>query len=116
LANRPPQAKTPGWKPVAQRAKEIRARAEIGRLSASERGYDANWRKAKAEFLARPENRFCACGCGRLANMVNHRIAHKGDMKLFWNRSNWQPFNNRCNSRVCAEREGGFGNVFKPVL
>lgn len=42
--------------------------------------------------------------------MVDHRIAHKGDMRLFWDRSNWRPMNRRCNSRKAAATEGGFGN------
>ena len=42
--------------------------------------------------------------------MVDHRIAHKGDRRLFWDRANWQPMNRRCNSRKAARQEGGFGN------
>lgn len=45
--------------------------------------------------------------------MVDHRIAHKGDMALFWNRSNWQPYNRSCNSRKAAALEGGFGNPIR---
>lgn len=41
--------------------------------------------------------------------MVDHRIAPKGDMTLFWDRSNWQPFNVGCNSRKAIKSEGGFG-------
>jgi hypothetical protein len=25
-----------------------------------------------------------------LATVVDHRVAHRGDQKLFWDRSNWQ--------------------------
>lgn len=63
---------------------------DVRRPSAGERGYGSKWRKAREEFLARPENRHCACGCGRIADMVDHIIPHRGDMKLFWSRSNWQ--------------------------
>jgi len=41
--------------------------------------------------------------------MVDHRIAHKGDMRLFWDRSNWQPMTRACNSRKAIRYEGGFG-------
>jgi 5-methylcytosine-specific restriction enzyme A len=61
------------------------------RPSATARGYDGKWRQESKAFLARPENRLCVCGCGRVADMVDHKIPHRGDMKLFWNRSNWQP-------------------------
>ena len=32
-----------------------------------------------------------AQGIIRLANIVDHIIPHKGDYKLMWDRSNWQP-------------------------
>lgn len=65
--------------------------AETRRPSARERGYDSKWDKERAEYLARPENRLCRCGCGRNADMVDHIIPHRGDKKLFWDRKNWQP-------------------------
>jgi 5-methylcytosine-specific restriction endonuclease McrA len=68
-----------------------RAEADKRRPSASLRGYDSKWQRESKAYLARPENRLCACGCGRLADMVDHIIPHRGDMKLFWSRSNWQP-------------------------
>ena len=96
--------------PCQQRRK---AEVEKARPSARQRGYDARWQRETAEFLALPQNRYCACGCGRRANMVDHKIAHKGDPVLFWARSNWQPMNRRCNSRKAASREGGFGNPIR---
>jgi 5-methylcytosine-specific restriction endonuclease McrA len=41
--------------------------------------------------------------------MVDHRIAHKGDRSLFWDRLNWQPMSHSCNSRKAIREEGGFG-------
>ncbi|MBR0764139.1 HNH endonuclease [Bradyrhizobium japonicum] len=72
---------------------QIRRKAEADRLrpNANDRGYDSKWRRESTAFLAQPENRFCACGCGRLADCVDHKIPHRGDKKLFWSRSNWQP-------------------------
>ncbi|TIL42278.1 MAG: HNH endonuclease, partial [Mesorhizobium sp.] len=32
-----------------------------------------------------------ACGCGRVADMVDHIKPHRGDKRLFWDRANWQP-------------------------
>lgn len=87
-----------------------KARADAARPSDRARGYDGKWSKESKAFLARPENRLCACGCGQVADMVDHRIAHKGDMRLFWDRSNWQPMNRRCNSRKAVREEGAFGN------
>ncbi|OKO88056.1 HNH endonuclease [Bradyrhizobium sp. NAS80.1] len=72
---------------------QIKRKAETDRLrpNANDRGYDSKWRRESKEFLARPENRFCACGCGRIADCVDHKIPHRGDMKLFWDRKNWSP-------------------------
>lgn len=87
---------------------------DASRGSAASRGYGGSWRKASAAFLALPGNGRCACGCGRVANMVDHRIAPKGDRALFWNRSNWQPFNVACNTRKAIATEGGFGRPIRP--
>lgn len=72
---------------------QIRRKAEADqrRPNANDRGYDRKWRRESKEFLALPENRFCACGCGRIADCVDHKVPHRGDMKLFWDRNNWQP-------------------------
>jgi 5-methylcytosine-specific restriction protein A len=82
---------------------------DAARGSSAARGYGGSWRKASAAFLALLGNERCACGCGRVANMVDHRTAPKGDMDLFWDRSNWQPFNLDCNRRKAIATEGGFG-------
>ncbi|ESX86906.1 HNH endonuclease [Mesorhizobium sp. LSHC412B00] len=68
-----------------------KARFDRTRPSARERGYDSKWEKESKAFLAMPQNRHCACACGRLANMVDHIVPHRGDKRLFWDRSNWQP-------------------------
>lgn len=96
--------------------KRCKAQADRARPGARQRGYDTKWERESKAFLARPENRYCACGCGRLADMVDHKIAHKGDMHLFWNRANWQPMNRRCNSSKAARKEGGFGNPSRGVV
>jgi len=93
----------------ARRERERQRRVDARRPSARERGYDNKWERVSKAFLALPENRFCACGCGKPADMVDHKVAHKADKRLFWNRSNWQPMNRRCNSRKAVLTEGGFG-------
>lgn len=88
---------------------ERKAKHEAKRASARQRGYTVAWAKASKAFLARPENRLCACGCGRVADMVDHRIAHKGDPRLFWAESNWQAMASICNRRKAVREEGAFG-------
>ncbi len=62
------------------------------RDSSAARGYARRWRKARAAFLRK--NPLCvmcrAEGKTREAHVVDHIIPHKGDRKLFWDRSNWQ--------------------------
>lgn len=83
------------------------------RGTANERGYDARWRKASREFLSRAENAICAmCGL-RPATLVDHIIPHKGDMKLFWDESNWQGACKRCHDVKTDKEDGGFGNVMR---
>ena len=63
------------------------------RPTAAQRGYDGAWGKAKASFLAK--HPFCVkCAeHGRVtkAEAVDHITPHKGDTRIFWDRSNWQP-------------------------
>lgn len=93
----------------AKRAVERQKANDKARGTAADRGYTAEWRKESKAFLALPGNDLCACGCGRPANMVDHVKAPKGDMRLFWDRSNWQPYNGLCNRRKNIKQEGGFG-------
>jgi 5-methylcytosine-specific restriction protein A len=61
------------------------------KLTAAQRGYDGKWRKARISFLQEhPLCEYCEQD-GRIeqATVVNHRIPHKGDPQLFWDRSNW---------------------------
>jgi 5-methylcytosine-specific restriction enzyme A len=59
------------------------------RPSASARGYGGKWREAREGFLA--AHPMCNWpGCVSPATHVDHIVPHKGDMKLFWKRSNWQ--------------------------
>ena len=60
--------------------------------TAAQRGYGYRWQKERAEFLR--ANPLCV-ECGRRgrvvrATVVDHKIPHRGDPVLFWDRSNWQ--------------------------
>ena len=61
--------------------------------SAASRGYNRAWQKASKQYLA--AHPLCVkCleeGKFRKATVVDHIIPHRGDEKLFWDRSNWQP-------------------------
>ncbi|CDX21963.1 HNH endonuclease (fragment) [Mesorhizobium sp. ORS 3324] len=84
------------------RDRERKARFDRTRPSARARGYTVAWEKARVEFLAaHPVCRFCP----EAANVVDHIKPHRGDMRLFWNRSNWQPLCTRCHSSIKQSRE-----------
>ena len=76
------------------------------RGGAKSRGYDARWRKARTAFLQR--NPLCneCMKRGKItpATVVDHIIPHRGDRKLFWDESNWQPL-----CKCCHDRKTGSG-------
>ena len=73
------------------------ARHDARRPSARQRGYTAAWEAARLEFLA--YHPACAC-CRAPATVVDHVKPHRGDMRLFWDRENWQPLCAPCHNRI----------------
>jgi 5-methylcytosine-specific restriction endonuclease McrA len=65
---------------------------ERARGSARERGYSSKWDSASIGFLKK--NKTCkACelaGVLQRAQVTDHVVPHKGDMVVFWDRSQWQ--------------------------
>lgn len=76
------------------------SRYEEQRGSSSDRGYGYKWQQARAAYLQK--NPLCALHAemGRVvpAIVVDHKIPHRGDMKLFWDKSNWQSLCGECHS------------------
>ena len=76
---------------------------EKKRGSAAQRGYGRKWQDASRLYLiAHP---WCA-KCNGLASEVDHKIPHRGDIKLFWDRGNWQSLCHECHSRKTATEDG----------
>jgi 5-methylcytosine-specific restriction enzyme A len=79
------------------------------RGSSSKRGYDGKWRKARTTYLAK--NPFCVdCfkeGNARPATVVDHIVPHKGDQKLFWDKTNWQGMCESHHNRKTATQDMG---------
>ncbi len=75
-----------------RRTAERKRRCEANRATARERGYDTKWERERRTFLKLNPT----CSCGAPANVVDHIIPHKGDKRLFWSRSNWQPLCKPC--------------------
>jgi 5-methylcytosine-specific restriction enzyme A len=60
--------------------------------------YSYKWQQARVGFLRK--HPLCAeherMGRTVEATVVDHIIPHRNDMKLFWDRSNWQPLCKHC--------------------
>lgn len=85
---------------------------EKPRESSTARGYGYKWQQARAGYLAKhPLCIKCqARGLVVAATDVDHIEPHKGDMAVFWDRSNWQALCGPCHSTKTASEDGGFGN------
>ena len=62
------------------------------------KGYGTRWQKESQQYLrAHPLCRRCKeRGEYVKATVVDHIIPHRGDPRLFWDRSNWQPLCKKC--------------------
>lgn len=78
-------------------------RLENRRFTGPGMNYGRRWQKAAKEFLA--EHPWCVhrATCGHTATLVDHRIPHRGDETLFWDRTNWQPMCVECHGVKTAE-------------
>jgi 5-methylcytosine-specific restriction endonuclease McrA len=78
-----------------------------GKETSAQRGYGYAWQQARERFLR--EHPLC-CYCerdGRLAaaTVVDHRVPHRGDERLFWDETNWQPLCRPCHDVVKRREE-----------
>lgn len=74
------------------------------RPNAQDRGYGRKWQIARAGYL---KNHPYCVECEKLgekepATVVDHIVSHKGDMKLFWDKTNWQALCKRHHDRKTA--------------
>lgn len=84
---------------------------DANRGTAHQRGYTRTWRDAREQYLRL--HPLCVA-CYKLnfitpAKEVDHIVPHKGDMKLFWDQTNWQGLCKPCHSAKTATEDGGFG-------
>ena len=67
------------------------------------------WRHERALFLS--AHPLCAMhleiGQTQAASVVDHVIPHRGDERLFWDQSNWQPLCSPCHNRHKKRAEHG---------
>ncbi|KPY29750.1 HNH endonuclease domain protein [Pseudomonas syringae pv. papulans] len=78
-----------------------------GKTTAAQRGYGYKWQQARLVHLnAHPLCAYCD-RLGRVteATVVDHSTPHRGDMKLFWDRSLWVSLCAPCHSSVKQAEE-----------
>lgn len=90
-----------------QREKDRWRRGDDRRGSSTARGYGYRWQRtskgwlrSRALCVANEANGFIVP-----ADLVDHIIPHKGDMKLFWDPSNWQSLSHDAHRRIKAVLE-----------
>lgn len=76
-------------------------RGAYQRESASNRGYDARWRRARKRYLTQYPLCLECQSQGKLtsATVVDHIQPHRGDKDLLWDERNWQPLCKDCHDR-----------------
>src|SRR5262245_54223010 len=77
------------------------------RPGANERGYSYRWQRARLRYLrTSPLCQMCLeRGFTTAAVLVDHRVPHGGDMRLFWDRTNWQSLCAFCHDAIKGQIE-----------
>ena len=78
--------------------------------------YSSRWERARKAHLARyPLCVIClSYGVVEPARVVDHKTPHKGNQRLFWDRSNWQSLCFNHHNSDAKRMEAG-GKIKKPV-
>lgn len=84
------------------------------RESSTVRGYGYRWQQASKQFLRlHPLCQCEECKEGLLqlrpSTVVDHKVPHRGDLRLMWDQSNWQAMAKTCHDKKTAREDGGFG-------
>ncbi len=84
--------------------RELNTICDANRPNAYRRGYDAEWQKKSKIFLkAHPLCMCSKCASGKLkitqATVVDHITPHRGNKKLFWDKTNWQSMSKACHDK-----------------
>lgn len=98
-----------GYCAAHEKPKRDHRRYDNERGTSHERGYDSQWRKARAGYL-RSHPLCVTCDRGGLitpATVVDHVVPHKGDKVLFWDKNNWQSLCKTCHDRKTATEDMG---------
>ncbi len=97
------------FRPAGQPSpEENRRRYEHERSQTESRKlYDSRWSKASKLFLSQhPLCVECYAIGKRIPSMAtDHKVPHRGNKKLFWDKANWQPLCDLCHGRKTRRGE-----------
>lgn len=87
-----------------------KSKNDMRRGSASSRGYNTTWRKYRIMYLhAHPLCSECLShGITTMATVVDHIIAHKGNVDLFWDSNNHQSLCKKCHDIKTGTKDRGY--------
>src|SRR5688572_26123266 len=95
---------------VAYQAAQDTRRHEHDRKrgNSTKRGYGARWNAEARAYLASHGNCVMCLREGKHlpAQVVDHVVPHQGNMRLFWDRSNWQALCKSHHSSKTASTDG----------
>jgi 5-methylcytosine-specific restriction protein A len=82
-----------------------------GKETSAARGYGHRWRCYRARYLEKNPLCVMCMSRGRVtsATVVDHKIPHKGDERLFWDETNHQSLCKPCHDSEKARLERGAG-------
>lgn len=114
MPQRPPRYSRPGIRTEVQKQQAI----DKKRGSATQRGYNHRWQKARLTYLgSHPVCVRCLkTGRAEAATVVDHIIPHKGDSAVFWDTANWQALCKPCHDKKTATEDGAFKRVSKQEI
>lgn len=67
----------------------------------------------RALFLRDPHNALCVL-CGRPAKVVDHIRPHRGNLELYYDRTNWQALCLHCHAVKSAKERAKDGDRLEP--
>lgn len=81
--------------------------------TSTQRGYGYKWQKAREGFLrSHPLCVMCeAEGRVAAATVVDHRIPHRGDQALFWDKGNWQALCKPHHDSDAQKKDNAYGRL-----
>lgn len=79
--------------------------------NSTQRGYSYKWQQAREGYLSKhPLCAMCAAeGRVKLATVVDHKVAHRGDMTIFWDSDGWQALCKACHDSHAQRRDNAAG-------